>query len=111
MADIGKDKHVSTDTTLIKVDVWSDVACPWCYLGKRRLERALESFVQRPAAPPVQIEYHSYQLNPDLPADFEGRHSKYLAERLGSRRSGSRRRTTAYPGWGPPWARSTTWIG
>ena len=83
MADIGKDKHVSTDTTLIKVDVWSDVACPWCYLGKRRLERALESFGQRPAAPPVQIEYHSYQLNPDLPADFEGRHSDYLANRLG----------------------------
>lgn len=67
----------------IKIDIWSDVACPWCYLGKRRLESALESFAQRPGAPPVEVEYHSYQLNPDLPADFEGRHSEYLQSRLG----------------------------
>jgi predicted DsbA family dithiol-disulfide isomerase len=74
---------MSTGTSPLKIDIWSDVACPWCYLGKRRLESALESFARRPEAPPVEIEYHSYQLNPDLPPDFEGGHSEYLQSRLG----------------------------
>ena len=59
------------------------MACPWCYLGKRRLDRARTSFQGLPDALPVEIEYHSYQLNPDLPADYEGGHSEYLQSRLG----------------------------
>jgi predicted DsbA family dithiol-disulfide isomerase len=74
---------VSVSTTPIKIDVWSDVACPWCYLGKRRLDAALKAFGQTPEARLVEVDYRSYQLNPDLPADFEGRHTDYLASRLG----------------------------
>lgn len=70
-------------TAPIRIDVWSDVACPWCYLGKRRLDVALERLTQSIDAPAVAVEYHSYQLNPALPADFEGRHADYLAKHLG----------------------------
>ena len=72
-------KHPSS----IKIDIWSDVACPWCYLGKRRLDRAMARYRESSDALPVEIEYHSYQLNPDLPVDYEGGHSEYLKGRLG----------------------------
>lgn len=58
--------------TYISVDVWSDIACPWCYIGKRRMEKALEEFTHSPGAPKVKITYHSYEISPDTPADFEG---------------------------------------
>ncbi len=67
----------------IKIDIWSDIACPWCYLGKHRLEAALSQFGERPGAPPVEVEYHSYQLSPDLPEDYAGTHADYMAARLG----------------------------
>lgn len=56
-------------TTPIKVDIWSDIACPWCYIGKRRFEAALEQFEGRDN---VEIEFHSFELTPDIPADFKG---------------------------------------
>ena len=59
-------------TAPIRVDVWSDVACPWCYIGKRRLEAAVAAFADDPSAPPVEVEFHSYELMPDLPEEFEG---------------------------------------
>lgn len=74
---------MNSEPVPIKIDIWSDVACPWCYLGKHRFDHALERYRQEPGAAPVEIEYHSYQLNPDLPPDFEGGHSEYLASRLG----------------------------
>ena len=46
------------------IDIWSDVVCPWCYLGKRRLERALETFEHRDA---VTIAHRSFQLDPSRP--------------------------------------------
>ncbi|NHC15621.1 DsbA family oxidoreductase [Motilibacter deserti] len=46
----------------MKIDVWSDVACPWCYIGKRRLERALEAFDGD-----VEVEYHAFVLDPSAP--------------------------------------------
>jgi predicted DsbA family dithiol-disulfide isomerase len=51
----------------LQVDVVSDVVCPWCYIGKRRLESALQRL--RAAEPELQIEvrWHPFQLNPDLP--------------------------------------------
>ncbi|MGV6873498.1 DsbA family oxidoreductase [Pseudochelatococcus sp. B33] len=67
----------------IKIDVWSDIACPWCYLGKHRLEAALRQFGERGDAPAVEVAYHSFQLAPDLPADYAGSHDDYLAARLG----------------------------
>jgi len=49
----------------LKLDVWSDVACPWCYVGKRRLEAALAEFPHRDA---VSITWHSFELDPSAPA-------------------------------------------
>jgi predicted DsbA family dithiol-disulfide isomerase len=55
---------VPEQATKLKVEVWSDVVCPWCFLGKRRLERALERF-EDPGA--VEVEWRSFQLQPDAP--------------------------------------------
>ncbi|MBV9772918.1 MAG: DsbA family oxidoreductase [Gemmatimonadetes bacterium] len=48
----------------MKVEIYSDVACPWCYIGKRRFERALAAFG---AAEPVEVVYRPYQLDPGAP--------------------------------------------
>jgi predicted DsbA family dithiol-disulfide isomerase len=48
----------------MQVEVWSDVVCPWCYIGKRRLESALEKFPHRDD---VEIVWRSFQLDPSIP--------------------------------------------
>ena len=48
----------------MQVEIWSDVVCPWCYLGKRRFERALESFGHRDE---VSVVYRSFELDPSAP--------------------------------------------
>lgn len=48
---------------MITIDIWSDVRCPFCYIGKRNLENALEKF---PDSSEVKVEWHSYQLDPNL---------------------------------------------
>ena len=60
----------------VKVDIWSDVACPWCFIGKRRFEAAAEAFDGD-----VEVEYHAYELAPDAPEEFEGTHEDYLVGR------------------------------
>lgn len=50
--------------TKLSIDVWSDIACPWCYLGKASLERALRSFPHRDD---VAVVLHAYQLDPTAP--------------------------------------------
>lgn len=45
----------------VKVEIWSDIVCPWCYIGKRRLETALDDFPHRDN---VEIVYRSFQLDP-----------------------------------------------
>ena len=67
----------------IKVEVWSDVACPWCYIGKRKLENAISAFSAEGSQTPIQVEYHSFLLNPDMPVDYEGSQTDYLAEHKG----------------------------
>lgn len=49
----------------LKVDVWSDIACPWCYIGKRRFDVALARFAHRDA---VDVRYRSFELDPAAPA-------------------------------------------
>ena len=49
----------------MQVEIWSDLVCPWCYLGKRRFERALESFGHRDE---VTVVYRSFELDPSAPA-------------------------------------------
>jgi predicted DsbA family dithiol-disulfide isomerase len=63
----------------MRIDIFVDVVCPWCFIGKRRLERAL---AMRPAVP-IQTMWRPFQLNPDMPA--EGRPSaEFFAEKFGS---------------------------
>ncbi|MET4780043.1 DsbA family oxidoreductase [Glaciihabitans sp. UYNi722] len=62
----------------IKVDIWSDVQCPWCYIGKRKFEAGAEAFGGE-----VEIEYHSFELAPDTPVDFEGTPIDYLSQHKG----------------------------
>ena len=62
----------------IKVDIWSDVQCPWCYIGKRKFEAGAAEF-----GGDVEVEYHSFELAPDTPVDFEGTPADYLAQRKG----------------------------
>ena len=45
----------------MKVEIWSDVMCPFCYIGKRKFEKALEQFPQKEQ---IQMEWKSFQLNP-----------------------------------------------
>ena len=49
------------------VEIWSDVICPWCYIGKRRFEQALAQFEQRAD---VTITWRSFELDPDAPQRF-----------------------------------------
>ena len=67
----------------IKIDVWSDIACPWCYIGKRNLERGLAEVAADADAPRVEVEYHSFELSPDTPVDFEGSQVDYLSQHKG----------------------------
>jgi len=64
----------------MKVEIWSDVVCPWCYLGKRRLERALESFAH---ADQVEVIYRSFELDPSAPKDVTTPTAAMLADKYG----------------------------
>ncbi len=63
------------------VDIWSDIACPWCYVGKRRLEAALESFEHRDE---VRVRWHSFELDPNAPPEREGDPATNLASKYGT---------------------------
>src|SRR5690606_28257167 len=71
----------------IKVDVWSDIACPWCYIGKRKFEEGVRRFAASASAsgeaPAVEVTYHSFELAPDTPVDFEGSEVDFLAHHKG----------------------------
>ncbi|AEG43029.1 DsbA family protein [Isoptericola variabilis] len=78
------ESHDGHEKQPLRIDVWSDVACPWCYIGKRRFARALEQLAERDgAAPAVEVEYHSFELSPDTPVDFEGTSTEFLARHKG----------------------------
>ena len=53
------------------VDVVSDIVCPWCFIGKRKLEAALADLGRTDPSLDVAIRWHPFQLNPDLPANLE----------------------------------------
>lgn len=68
----------------LRVDVISDVVCPWCYVGKRQLETALARWREaHPDAPAPQVRWHPFQLNPDLPEEGIAR-ADYLARKFGT---------------------------
>lgn len=64
----------------MKVEIWSDVACPWCYIGKRHFEAALAQFPQREQ---VEVIWRSHQLDPNAPSDSQQPASEALARKFG----------------------------
>ena len=50
----------------MRVDIWSDIVCPWCYIGKRRFDQALASFGGRDE---VEVVHHSFELDPSFDRD------------------------------------------
>jgi predicted DsbA family dithiol-disulfide isomerase len=66
----------------LRLDIWSDIACPWCYVGKRRLERALERL---PRAEAVTVHWHSFELDPRAPlSSQDGTYADRLARKYGT---------------------------
>ncbi|MDT0157389.1 DsbA family oxidoreductase [Microbacterium sp. ARD32] len=70
----------------ISIDIWSDIACPWCYIGKRNLEKGLAATADDDDAPQVSITFHSFELSPDTPVDFDGDELDFLAGHKGMAR-------------------------
>ena len=64
---------------MVQLDIFSDPVCPWCYLGKANLDRALEAHPDHP----FRVEWHPFQLNPDMPPEGVDKHA-YLLARFGS---------------------------
>jgi predicted DsbA family dithiol-disulfide isomerase len=65
---------------LVDVEIWSDIACPWCYIGKRRFEAAVTQFEHRDD---VQVTWRSFELDPAAPHEREGDRATRLAEKYG----------------------------
>lgn len=64
----------------IRLDIFSDPVCPWCYVGKANLDRALSQHPDHP----FQIQWHPFQLNPDMPAEGVAKRA-YLEEKFGGK--------------------------
>ncbi len=64
---------------LVQVEIWSDVVCPWCYIGRRRFERALAAFPHRDE---VEVVWRSFELDPSAPEFTRGRPPVETVERL-----------------------------
>lgn len=62
------------------VDVWSDIACPWCFIGTRRFAAGVERYRAAGGAREVSVRYHSFELAPDTPVDFAGTEADFLVE-------------------------------
>ncbi len=71
----------------VEIDVWADVVCPWCYLGKRRLELAIAESAH-PAE--ITVTYHAYELDPQTPVGGGETVLQWLAERYGTDLAGAR---------------------
>ena len=69
--------RVGTD---VKVEIWSDVVCPWCYIGKRRFEQALAGFAHRDE---VEVVWRAFELDPSAPAERTGGYAEHLAGKYG----------------------------
>jgi predicted DsbA family dithiol-disulfide isomerase len=86
----------------MKVEIWSDVVCPWCAIGKRRFEKALAQFAHRDE---VEVSWHSFELDASAPREREGDLAEHLASKYGVSREqadGMHRQmteTAAADGW------------
>jgi predicted DsbA family dithiol-disulfide isomerase len=64
----------------MRVDIWSDIICPWCYVGKARFEKALDSFAHRDE---VEVVYHSFELDPSSPRGERESNLAMLSKKFG----------------------------
>src|SRR4051794_34102164 len=64
----------------MNVEIWSDIACPWCAVGKRRFEAALAAFDRRDD---VTVTWRSFELDPEAPHERPGERDAHLAEKYG----------------------------
>ena len=64
----------------MQIEIWSDVICPWCYIGKRRFEQALSAF---PARDQVEVVWRSFELDPGAPQQYPGTLDELLANKYG----------------------------
>lgn len=64
----------------MRVEIWSDIACPWCYIGRRRFERALAQFEGRGQ---VEVVWRSFQLDPSAPPEYPGTSNDMLMRKYG----------------------------
>jgi predicted DsbA family dithiol-disulfide isomerase len=64
----------------MRIDIWSDLVCPWCYIGKRRFERALDAFPHRNE---VEVVHRSFQLDPASPNGHVRNHRDVLMSKYG----------------------------
>jgi predicted DsbA family dithiol-disulfide isomerase len=67
----------------LSVEIWSDIACPWCYIGKRRFEAALGDFEH---SDEVEVSWRSFELDPSAPREREGDRVEHLARKYGTTR-------------------------
>ena len=72
----------------MQIEIWSDVVCPWCYIGKRRLEAALQEF---PHADQVEVVYRSFELDPSAPSPATEPVVESLARKYGGGVANARR--------------------
>lgn len=76
----GRPAALALLATCMRVDIWSDIVCPWCYLGKKRFEQALAGFSH---AADVQVTYRSFELDPDAPRGVTAPTVEVLARKYG----------------------------
>lgn len=67
--------------SMVRVEIWSDIVCPWCYIGKRRFDKALERFAH---ADRVEVIWRSFQLDPSFPTGVSRPVPQALAEKMGT---------------------------
>ena len=73
---------MTTTTAPLNIDIVSDVVCPWCYIGKRHVEQAISQWQTKHPDALVNVRWHPFQLNPDLPLEGTDRNG-YLEQKFG----------------------------
>ena len=74
------------------IEIWSDIACPWCYVGKRRFEAALAAFEHRDE---VNVTWRSFELDPAAPRERDGRRRRRTSPRSTARAASRRARCSS----------------
>jgi predicted DsbA family dithiol-disulfide isomerase len=92
----------------MKVEIFSDVVCPWCAIGKRRFEAALESFDHQEE---VDVHWRAFELDPSAPASSDVDVATHLAEKYGMSREQAIAPKRNWLSWRPPTGSSSTSSG